>query len=541
MDDKCLNLSVIPQFGGSCWFNAILTIALYSQNTRKILLKVASKWKKPNTFQQIIKSILVKYYREPSKVQSFFSKIRPETILFKMLKTYNETEMIKILKFQMKLNKANIAWTENYIVKFFKYLNVNCLDIIYLNNGRYILNFDDEISPIFDINSGETLAEFKYKNETKEESDRRIFKSTYNILKKIPDIIFLFHEDLSIYTDTNYSLLKVHKSSMLDHFKYKCKIKGANTYDDIIYVNGHKYKLDACTLTNFNEVSTAHAIAGISCNNERYVYNGWQKSTNDPAMQNYTFTSIADSPCQLMKFNWDLKKDIEFCLNKDKCKLDLTQLNDYYSKLCFSFGKHNKKGRRILVYVRVKETENIKSKDIGKDISIPSKLKISGLSEIIKDIHDIKQLSDIDLVIELNNFGIYPIPDYHYSRELLESMYYDALKEYYNLTSSIVQSLKKRGKLPSKSEIKKYKEEKETKEKIIKKILDKYPELKDSKSLKYKNKKELLAIYDKGYKNIKVKKHQTKDELITFLIKKIPKLNKTTLEKLTSILLQDHK
>ncbi len=30
--DKCLDLSVIPQFEGTCWFNAILMIALYSQN-----------------------------------------------------------------------------------------------------------------------------------------------------------------------------------------------------------------------------------------------------------------------------------------------------------------------------------------------------------------------------------------------------------------------------------------------------------------------------------------------------------------------------
>jgi len=34
----CVNLSVIPQFSGTCWFNAILTIALYSQNVRKIII-----------------------------------------------------------------------------------------------------------------------------------------------------------------------------------------------------------------------------------------------------------------------------------------------------------------------------------------------------------------------------------------------------------------------------------------------------------------------------------------------------------------------
>ena len=43
MTDNCLNLSVIPQFRGTCWFNAILMIALYSQNVRKILIKLSKK------------------------------------------------------------------------------------------------------------------------------------------------------------------------------------------------------------------------------------------------------------------------------------------------------------------------------------------------------------------------------------------------------------------------------------------------------------------------------------------------------------------
>ena len=61
--DKCLNLSVIPQFGGTCWFNAILMIALYSQNTRKAVLRAAKYWDKSNTFLMILKSILIKYYK----------------------------------------------------------------------------------------------------------------------------------------------------------------------------------------------------------------------------------------------------------------------------------------------------------------------------------------------------------------------------------------------------------------------------------------------------------------------------------------------
>ena len=159
--DKCLDLSVIPQFGESCWFNAILTIALYSQNIRKVLIKVAKKWNKTNKFLMIIKSILIKYYKEPSKIQGFFNKIKPEIILFKMLETYNEFDMINDLKYNIKNNIANVSWFENYIIKFFKFLNINCLDIIYIN-GRHILNFDNDVSIRFNQNTN--VAEAKIKN-----------------------------------------------------------------------------------------------------------------------------------------------------------------------------------------------------------------------------------------------------------------------------------------------------------------------------------------------------------------------------------------
>jgi len=39
INDKCKNLDVIPQFSGTCWFNAILMASLYSEGSRNILLK----------------------------------------------------------------------------------------------------------------------------------------------------------------------------------------------------------------------------------------------------------------------------------------------------------------------------------------------------------------------------------------------------------------------------------------------------------------------------------------------------------------------
>ena len=44
------------------------------------------------------------------------------------------------------------------------------------------------------------------------------------------------------------------------------------TYNDTISYNNNTYKLDSIILSDFKKYK--HAIAGITCKNERFVYNG---------------------------------------------------------------------------------------------------------------------------------------------------------------------------------------------------------------------------------------------------------------------------
>jgi len=139
MTNNCLNISVIPQFRGTYWFNAILMISLYSQNVRKILIKVSKKWNKSNSFLMILKTILIKYYdNQPEKVQAFYNKIRPEIIMFKMIKMMDDKEIINYWKQNNKNKFATyFAWSAQ------EFLNINVLDITYLNN-KYYLNLEKE-------------------------------------------------------------------------------------------------------------------------------------------------------------------------------------------------------------------------------------------------------------------------------------------------------------------------------------------------------------------------------------------------------------
>ena len=55
MSDICKNLSVIPQYGGTYWFNAILMSLLYSDSSHKRLLKASKNWNSLNSFLMIFK------------------------------------------------------------------------------------------------------------------------------------------------------------------------------------------------------------------------------------------------------------------------------------------------------------------------------------------------------------------------------------------------------------------------------------------------------------------------------------------------------
>lgn len=99
------------------------------------------------------------------------------------------------------------------------------------------------------------------------------------------------------------------------------------------------YHLDSQYAANFNSdiCKSSHAIAGITCKGQRYVYNGWTRFTYDN-IENRTNASAL--PCELMKFDWtDSDKDL--VINLEECKLDhvpLTNKSYLKSNMIFNFS-----------------------------------------------------------------------------------------------------------------------------------------------------------------------------------------------------------
>jgi hypothetical protein len=87
----------------------------------------------------------------------------------------------------------------------------------------------------------------------------------------------------------------------------------------------------------------------------------------DPVMANKIITRKI--PCELMKYNWDIIKNNDFCLNTAKCIPEVLKKKLKKKDICFNFSK----GRRLLIYVR-KDAKSETSIDIDvKDLKSPIK------------------------------------------------------------------------------------------------------------------------------------------------------------------------
>ena len=394
MGDYCKDLKVIPQFVGSCWFNSILMSVLYSQYSRRIITKVSKNWNKKDKFLNILRYILKKNYNDPS-IAYYYNQIQPQLLLFKYLKKY-DIKKENIFKEKIKKNIINFGWNNFYYPNFLKNLDPKTLDIFYdKDTNTYIVDFHKNIEMTY---TDEIKTNYNYKkiNVPKERGE---------ILKKINDIpnyIIVYHSDLisNKIISKGYNVLHKYNRFEADTYdlsSYYIKFDGIKEYKDIITFNGVRYILDSCLLNNFDNGSNKHSIVGITCNGNRYVYNGWTTQTNDPAMKDNKIKNGNNFPCSLMNFNWNLRKNEEFCLNSKLCKLDFVKNK---KDLCFSFAK----GDRTLVYVRIEEEKTNAITTLNS-----SAVKLSDINELVRDIYQIDKLDEKEL---RNHLLFFAIKDY---------------------------------------------------------------------------------------------------------------------------------
>jgi hypothetical protein len=408
----CSKLAVIPQYAGTCWFNAILMVSLYSQYTRKAVIKASKNWNKNDSFLMVLKEILKIYNKEPEKVEKLFYKIKPEKILLKMIHKYNEKNLIKKFKIDCKNNGIKnfgykVIDNPDYINHFLNYLKVNVLDITYNDNNKYLLNFNKYLCYDF------------HKNKNKKNAlklNKNIINKTKRIIKNIPDILIIQE---NIHNDEFFNNIYDFPDFPYNSSLFEFNVKGLDKLKDTITLNGYKYRLDSVLLDNYDNTVMGHRIAGITCNNQRYVYNGWNKDDNIKFDVN-KFRLIKSIPCPLMKFNWNIHKDTKFNLNLDLCKLDFIKKDN--DNLCYSFNK----GRRTFIYAKVSNKNSLSSKS-------KSNIDLSNMSSIIKNIHNVKNMTRKELLHLFDLINVELGNEKELTDEGLKNAYTSFIKKHYNI------------------------------------------------------------------------------------------------------------
>ena len=394
----CDNYPVIPQFGGTCWFNTIITACCYSENLKKLMIKKSKKWDKSNSFFKYLKTILKYSYSTDNKIKKMFIKEKPEYLLFKYL-DYFDKSLKKFMRFMIHYYNNNISllvyYNINYIITFFRKIGVNCLDIIILDNNEYLVDFDKNIK----LNlRKETLKQKNYsfpiddmKYEIKGNKFEIKNKITKPNLSKIPEVIVI--QPSNIYSKN------IPDSNL---YKYITKDFNINIKsNDYIEYKGYKYKLDACILVNYNDKSLNHIILGFTCNNKRYIYNSFNVSKK------------LKKPCGFYKFNWDINDDTKFYFDYDKCKIrkvtdkNIKKIEEKHQVFSFYHKKI------ACIYVKYNENENEnenenKNKNENKNDNDNDSREYYSLSkkrEMKNEFYDIKTIPLSNLKNIIRNLG----------------------------------------------------------------------------------------------------------------------------------------
>jgi hypothetical protein len=345
----CSKVLTINQLGPSCWFLATFMAMFYSQRSRKLLIEASKHWDERIEIFRILKHILLYKYMKTHDVKEdykYFDIIKAESILSILNKHDKNT-------FEFDPTKKEGYFIQSYVSKLYKFLNVDSLMLELVDSDKIVYSaFNHYNNP----NLNGVKVEVKFPSFIKEQLSKKY---------KTPSIILLAINDIN-HPDTA-AIKKFYDNSKQYYLTDKKNVANLCSLNDKIYYNGEEYTLDSVILSNWNTESyqlknVGHAICGITCKNERYVYNGWTRYTLDPNIikgdSEKNQNTYVHLPCELMKLNWSVKTSHDFCLNTAKCIPDNTNISSVRD-LCFSFNK----GKRILIYVK----KNMASKTSNDD------------------------------------------------------------------------------------------------------------------------------------------------------------------------------
>jgi hypothetical protein len=316
--DSCDELLTIPQFTGTCWFNSELTTTFFSDLMRKFIIKNMGNicqhhYDKPKFLELLVDLLSNDYINNPRNNNYFYNKLKPENILLYL-------HDLDSKKFAFDPRMFDGFGQLFYFDQLTSYLHIKH-DVLYLSDYRTRNHDLDIYLPNGTKHTKDSKDKFHFDLMNYGIKFRKLKKAKYTEN---------FRETYSIDFKRNYlpkksALLKFLELNNIDHKKYKgfvdhSSLSVPDDTDVIIHVTRSMHKkrlvfknaifiLDAVYLSNYNCFDVgAHAISGITCKNNKYIYNGWIDYED------------SNKSCPLYKYDWTKEKK-DFCISINECKL----------------------------------------------------------------------------------------------------------------------------------------------------------------------------------------------------------------------------
>jgi hypothetical protein len=370
MSNYCHTLEPIPQFLGTCWFNAILTCLLYSQGLSNVIRKKAMEedWlHSTDVFKVVLNRILI-YIKKIRKItdetkrkeinkqlNKYLNDVKPELILIKYAYKYHKKLYDNLKTSLREQTIVNLGHTYGNIVYILQILNINFI-IQWINNKN------------------------------------KIYKKTY------------FGENSNL---DEFIIININFDKMYFYINNYCIFKPLEEFDRDIDID--RFEKDCCIVSNFPNY--CHGISCITCNNQGFIYNGWKNIER------------ANKPCYLTPFDWkshiNNKEEVCFILNQGKCQLDYVNKDTTdKSNYCFNFNYNN---NLVLIYVskvyyylsRLSYTSSMSKSGIDKYILLSN----------ISDFYEIDKYDNIEKIIRNLFLLINKIKEFNKNKLILIYIY----------------------------------------------------------------------------------------------------------------------
>jgi len=319
---SCSMVYTAPQQGAVCWFAAIFTSLFFSQYIRPCIKSHALALSRTSNARAVDAARAIIEILKGYEV----GKVSPRVVQYMQPREFLDSlRKVNPTYFTKNPSGREEAHYGPYEHAMFAFLKIPHISIGYVNGKLVYSGFNVNL-PLAGENWGAAM------------------KSS----KPVGDYVNI----------SNPKIIMIHRDSGEDWLQSQWQtpppqigsVAGYNSTQHMpkITYNGRVYILDSCIIgaeLKTNTCSMGHAVAGVTCNGQRYVYNGWTARSADPAMKGSSSSAVSDMPCALGRYEWDKNKS--FCINTSACRFQNARPNQIGKELCF-----NAVQRSTVMYVR---------------------------------------------------------------------------------------------------------------------------------------------------------------------------------------------